>query len=39
MKNHPISIKFGAEQRIWNSMTVTDQMWIFKVQNGGRPLY
>jgi len=28
-KNYPMSMKFGIQQHIWNSMTVTDQIWFF----------
>jgi len=29
-KDHPISIKFGTQQQVWNSVTVTRPNVIFK---------
>jgi len=40
-KNHPILMKFGTQQQIWNSITVTLQnmKFLYTIQDGGRPPY
>jgi len=38
MKNHPILMKFGTQQHIWNSMTAKwPNMKVFEIQDGRRP--